>query len=208
MSSKNDPMSDIVTKIEEMRGFFKIGDEIIPFLADLFNFLKDVMPLMTEVNTSLKDGAHKLPTASDRISDVTQATEMATTEILDKLDQINNHVSELRGSVSEEKAARLDDIESTIMDIIFALQFQDITSQKLEHATRILNAIYTKFTGLFDYIEKLGINSSFGARVAKALEEVGETDEAKKEKDDFEEETADKIRHESISQDDIDQLFS
>ncbi len=201
-------MNEIVQKIEEMRGFFKVGDEVIPFLADLFNFLKDVMPLVTEVNTSLKDGAHKLPTASDRISDVTQATEMATNEILDKLDQINNMVADIRGSVKKNKAETLDNIEGIIMDIIFALQFQDITSQKLEHATRILNAIYTKFTTLFASIDKLRANSIFGAKVANALAEIEDSDDVVKNREEFNQETEDVIRHESISQDDIDQLFS
>lgn len=208
MSAKKDPMSEIVGKIEEMRGFFKVGDEVIPFLADLFSFLKDVMPLITEVNTSLKDGTHKIPTASDRISDVTQTTEMATNEILDKLDQINNTVNEIRGDVDEAKAAKIDEIETTIMDIIFALQFQDITSQKLEHATRILNAIYSKFSALFSNIEKMRSNSIFGAKVADALADVEESEDVVKNREEFDDETADKIRNESISQDDIDQLFS
>ena len=77
--SINSSMDEMLKKIDDMRGFFKIGDEVIPFLADLFNFLKDVMPLMSEVNTSIKDGTGKLPTASDRMSEVTHTTEMATT---------------------------------------------------------------------------------------------------------------------------------
>ncbi|MCK5519989.1 MAG: hypothetical protein KAI81_02660, partial [Candidatus Marinimicrobia bacterium] len=185
MNVKNNPMDDIVSKIEEMRGFFKVGDEVIPFLADLFSFLKDVMPLITEVNTSLKDGAHKLPTASDRLADVNAATEMATNEILDKLDEINNKVNEIRPGVDEENGKKIDDIEGTIMDIIFALQFQDITSQKLEHATRILDAIFIKFSGLFETIQTMKSNSSFGAKVAEALDTIDDSDEVKKKREEF-----------------------
>ena len=40
-NSKN--LDEIFDKIEEMRGFFKFGDEIIPFLGDMFKFLMDIM---------------------------------------------------------------------------------------------------------------------------------------------------------------------
>ena len=185
MTHKIDPMGEIAEKIEEMRGFFKVGEEVVPFLADLFNFLKDVMPLITEVNTSLKDGAGKLPTASDRISDVTTATEMATTEILDKLDIINNTANEVREGLSEEKGKKIDEIEGMIMDIIFALQFQDITSQKLEHAGRILSAIDIKFSSLFSSIEDMQSNSVLGAKVAGAIANIDKSDDVVKKRDDF-----------------------
>lgn len=36
--NQNNNIDGILSKIDDMRGFFKIGDEIIPFLGDLFVF--------------------------------------------------------------------------------------------------------------------------------------------------------------------------
>jgi chemotaxis regulatin CheY-phosphate phosphatase CheZ len=203
-----DNMQQLLDKIEEMRGFFKVGDEIIPFLADLFVFLKDIMPLMSDVNASLREGTHKLPTASDRIADVTQATEMATHEILDKLDSIVNKLNSLAPKLADEDKPIIEDVENETTDIIFALQFQDITSQKLEHAHRILTAIYEKFISLFDTINKLRSNSLMGSTVISSIEEDIDSDDYQEQYKEFDQKTADLIRRqEEISQDDIDKLF-
>ncbi len=203
-----DNMQQLLDKIEEMRGFFKVGDEIIPFLADLFVFLKDIMPLMSDVNASLREGTHKLPTASDRITDVTQATEMATHEILDKLDSIVNKLNTLVPKLDDADKPIIEEVENETTDIIFALQFQDITSQKLEHAHRILTAIYEKFLTLFDTINKLRANSIMGSTVISSIEEDIESDDYQEQAKEFDSKTADLIRNqEEISQDDIDKLF-
>ena len=76
-NNKNGQLDELLVRINDMRGFFKFGDEVIPFLGDLFAFLKNIMPLMSEMNSSLQDSAQKLPTASDRIEDVNKATEYA-----------------------------------------------------------------------------------------------------------------------------------
>jgi hypothetical protein len=57
--------------------------------SDLFKFIQDVMPLMSEIQGSFQDTSGKLPDATQRLNDVTHATEMATNEIMDKLESIN-----------------------------------------------------------------------------------------------------------------------
>lgn len=203
-----DNINEVISKVEEMRGFFKIGDEIIPFVGDLFIFLKDIMPLMAEVNTSMKDSTSKLPTASAKISTATKTAELATHEIMDKLESITIKLTTLSGKLNGDDKTLVNQIDEDIMDAIYALQFQDITSQQLEHANRILSAIYDKFSTLFDSLESVKVSTAIGDKVIKAIEES--VDERKKEKDheDFEEATKDTMRHTSVSQDDIDQMFS
>ena len=205
-NSKN--LDEIFDKIEEMRGFFKFGDEIIPFLGDMFKFLMDIMPLMTEVNTSLEDSTHKIPTASERIASANQTTEMATHEILDNLDSISNKITNLSEGVTDDKKAVFDQIQDEVTDIIFALQFQDITSQKLDHANRILVAIHEKFVQLFSAIDQVKTNTKVGLRIMDVLNNEIDHERIKRESNELEEKTIDTIRQEEISQDDIDKLFS
>ena len=205
--NKSNQLDEVLDRINDMRGFFKFGDEVIPFLGDLFSFLKNIMPLMSEMNNSLQDSAHKLPTASDRIEDVNKATEYATVEILDALDRISLSLEKLPEMEKVEQTDRIGTMHEEVENIVNALQFQDITSQKLDHANKILVAIYEKFTTLFASLEETKISTSIGKKVLEAIEEQSDKDARLKSQEDFEEKTKDEIHHEEISQDDIDSLF-
>jgi len=197
----------VIEKIEEMRDFLKIGDEIVPFLTELFTFMKDVMPIMKEANHSLQDGSQKLPTASDRIRDVDQTTEMATHEIMDKLGIISEKLDNLAEDLDDSKTEVIEDIKEEANSIIFSLQFQDITAQKLEHADRILNAIRKKFRKLSERIAEVKIDTEIGKKIMQEITTNEPDDKRKKEMDEINKETEDVIREGNIDQDDIDKLF-
>ncbi len=200
-------LNRVLDKIDEMRDFLKIGDEVIPFLSDLFGFMQDIMPLMKEANCSLSDGSRKLPDASDRIRDVDQTTEMATHEILDRLDTISEKLNQLDNSLGKQEKQTIAEVQDEVNNIIYALQFQDITAQKLEHADRILNAIYKKFQELADSTKKVEMRTTVGKKMMQEItESIHETDMQKR-SEDLDKETEDKIRESKISQDDIDKLF-
>lgn len=203
---KSENFDTVIDKIEEMRDFLKIGDEIVPFLTELFTFMKDVMPIMKEANSSLIDGSERIPTASDRIKDVDQTTEMATHEILDKLSTISEKLDALKEGLVEDKVTAIEDIKEDANSIIFSLQFQDITAQKLEHAARILSAIRKKFTKLSDRIAQVQVSSEIGKKI---MQDITDTSDKKtqKELEEMEDETKDVIREGQIDQDDIDALF-
>lgn len=207
MKSKEN-VDDIIGKVEEIRAFLKIGDEVIPFLGELFVFIKDIMPLMYDADISLHDGTNKLPDATDRISDVSQTTEMATNEILDKLDSISDKLTTISPLIQGDQKNLIDDIQGEIMDIIYALQFQDITSQKLDHASRILKAIYEKFSELLKSINQLKVSTSVGNKVFQAITGAIDNERREKHKKEFDEKVSDTIREKEFSQDDIDKLFS
>jgi len=204
---KNNQLDEVLSRINDMRGFFKFGDEVIPFLGDLFTFLEKIMPLMSDMNSSLQDSAKTLPTASDRIDDVNKATEFATVEIMDTLDRILVSLDALPGLEKESQNVSIETMKDEVANIVNALQFQDITSQKLSHANKILGAIYQKFNTLFASLEEAKASSTIGRQVLEAIEEQVDTDARTQEQEDFQEKTKDEIRHVEISQDDIDSLF-
>lgn len=206
--SNDNSAGEIFQKIAEMQDFLRIGDEVIPFLGDLFKFIQDVMPLMSEIQTSFTDTSGKLPDATQRLNDVTEATEMATHEIMDKLESINNGLDKVGESLEGEKKEIIETLRNDVMDITFALQFQDITSQKLEHANRILEAINKKFTGLSKNSELIKVKTKTGERIMRELHLGPDPEKVSDDAEKFHKETEDLIREDqSFSQDDIDALF-
>ncbi len=204
-------LNDVLVKIENMRETLKFSNDMLPLLGDLFIFIKDMIPLMLEANVSVRDSASHLPRATENIEQVSKTTETATHEVMDKLDVILAELSTLSGelkaeNVKESATARIDAIQNTATEIIYALQFQDITTQQLEHTTRILVAVNEKFGNLFQSFGKVKSNTTLGQDVIQAFEKeynrIKNTDI-----EEFKKKTEDTIRKSSFSQDDIDALF-
>lgn len=209
---KVNSIEDVLKKVEELRTTLKFSDEIFPLISDVFMFIREIIPLMLEANSSIKESTNQLPNATENITNVSKTTEMATNEVLDKLDYIMGKMEVLRndiknGGESEGQLAILGDIQDKSSEIIYAFQFQDITTQQLEHVHRILEAIYEKFLTLFNSFNRLKSNSDLGGDVIRAIENElkGSTD--KKNKEYFEKRTEDIIHQSEISQDDIDRFF-
>ena len=86
--NRNQDITDILAAISAMQKYSNSKEEMLPFLTDLFSFIQGVAPVLGELSSSLNESAQKLPLASDRIEDVSKATEMASNEILDSLDRM------------------------------------------------------------------------------------------------------------------------
>ncbi len=121
-------------------------------LAELPNILEqanaqilNVLARLRESRAALQTTAlEKLQTTHDKIREVTSATEDAAINIMDACDRATQMVDELdtidaEATPDREKAAG---IRGTLRDELFlmmgALQFQDITSQQLAHASSVL----------------------------------------------------------------------
>ncbi len=85
-------MKKLNNKLSDLQDLFKVGEKIIPSIQKLIDFMVEIVPLLSNINDSIAESTSKIPKASDHIYDVTSATEIATTEILDKVDEINNEV--------------------------------------------------------------------------------------------------------------------
>jgi chemotaxis regulatin CheY-phosphate phosphatase CheZ len=205
-------IDDVLHKIEEMHTSIRLSDELFPIISDLFLFVKEIIPLMLEVNSFMKDSSKKIPTASENLNSVSKATEMATNEVMDTLENISSKLESLSERVkneggSAETLALIDEISTESNEIVFAFQFQDITTQQLEHVNRILKAIYEKFIVLFKSSLRLKDKSILGKDVIKAIESELE-EKTSTTSDEFHKKTEDKIRKNGISQDAIDKFFN
>ena len=87
----------------------------------------------------------KVKLTQDKLREVTSATEDAATNIMDACDRANSLVDELDGIDAAEAPdrTRSSAIRGSLRDELFlmmgALQFQDITSQQLAHASAVLD---------------------------------------------------------------------
>ncbi len=120
MNTKN--LGGILDKINELRALFIFGQRVIPFLEELFYFVNDIVPVLEDINDSIYESANKMPRASSQLDKVTQATETATTEILDNLDGV---LSKLNAMGSHFKTATddlsaLDSLEEESFELIKA----------------------------------------------------------------------------------------
>ncbi len=79
-------MVKVFEKLNELKSIFDYGKKIIPTLHELVEFIGEIIPLLETVNNSIAESTYQMPQASNHINDVTNATELAATEILDSVD--------------------------------------------------------------------------------------------------------------------------
>jgi len=208
-------LDDVLQSIEDLRDSIKFSNDLFPIMKDLFIFLKDMIPLLLEANVSIKESTKRLPDATDNINNVSKMTETSTNQVLDSIETITGKLGELRVMMenSNDKNTQLDmldEVSNLANEMVFAFQFQDITTQKLEHTSRILKTVHDKFAVLFKSFDKMRANSEIGSDVARAIELEFNRESAKgnHSKDYFEENSKDIMHHNTeISQDDIDSFF-
>jgi chemotaxis regulatin CheY-phosphate phosphatase CheZ len=98
-SAKN--LNDIVKKLKEVDNVFKFGEKMIPVIEGFVSFISDFIPFVEQVSGSIQDSRSKIPEASNQLDKVTNATELAMTEVLDKIDEINEQLISVTESMDE-----------------------------------------------------------------------------------------------------------
>lgn len=78
----------LIDRLAELRTAFEAGQRAVTFAEELTSLVRDVLPLIAEIDGSLRESAGQMPAAALQIQNVTEATEVATTEILDLVDAV------------------------------------------------------------------------------------------------------------------------
>jgi chemotaxis regulatin CheY-phosphate phosphatase CheZ len=105
--------AELFSKLDELKSIFQYGGKLIPVIQSIIDFMKDTVPLLEEINDSIIENTAKIPRASDQISNVTSATELATTEILDLVDSISNDIENTEEAI--EKIIEKENRKSVII---------------------------------------------------------------------------------------------
>ena len=147
----------VVKTLKDIKSLFEFGDEIAPFLEELFAFLTDLMPILAKANHLLGDTTASMPAASENIASADTITESATHTIMDHVDEITVGLDDLISSQKKGKIkTELKELAGKVDDIQTALQFQDITSQHLSQATQIVAAIQVRMEKMFESLQSIG----------------------------------------------------
>jgi uncharacterized protein YukE len=152
----------LLKKAEELKALFVLGQRVIPFLEEIFMFVNEIQPLLDDINQSIEENIKKMPNVSKQLSKVTEATEMATTEIMDivdgvvyKTDIILKNVKEMSGGTDVSKNTPLS-ILKLIYDAIQNNEDFSTLEPKLKDAIEQIKKQSSKdHNKLVDETEKL-----------------------------------------------------
>jgi chemotaxis regulatin CheY-phosphate phosphatase CheZ len=156
----NNSFENIFKKLGDLKDFFVYGQKLIPILHKIQDFMHDTVPLLENVNQSIQDSTSKIPKAAMQINSITNANEVATTEILDIVDAMSLDISNMQTKLESLKSKlgededlnsllfTIDKINAGVLNITISLQVQDITSQQLSSVNHLIQSIQEKLAAL------------------------------------------------------------
>ncbi len=140
----NKDVSVLLKKADELRALFVLGQRVIPFLEEIFLFVSEIQPLLDDINLSIQENLSKMPSASKQLSKVTEATELATTEIMDivdglvyKSDIITSNTNKLNEIVGKKMGNHLKLLEIIYKGIDSGSNMKEI----MPHLAKTINSL-------------------------------------------------------------------
>jgi chemotaxis regulatin CheY-phosphate phosphatase CheZ len=107
-------MSSLFDKLNDLKIIFKFTERVVPIIQNLTEFMKEVVPLLENINSSIAETTSKIPQASNQINNVTNATELATTEILDLVDEITSNLENSEKTINNFLTNTIDQNQKLI----------------------------------------------------------------------------------------------
>ena len=153
-------MENLGSRLDELKSLFSVGEKIIPGIQKLIDFIQEMAPLLVHINQSIEESNSQIPKATDHISDVTNATELATTEILDLIDTISTNSFELAKILNktlqkeEEGKELLKELAELVSDnekaqeLIVKIETKISVSEQKNHISGILDKIQVDATNI------------------------------------------------------------
>ena len=147
----------------------KLLDKINSNISELTINLSEMFESLQIISRPIKESTENMPLATDHLSKITKQTELATNQILDKLDAMtarDNEALEIivgeieklgdskTGDTIKKTLVKLENAFSSDLndsyEIMESLQFQDITSQRIGFITTLLDGVEHKLNTLLN----------------------------------------------------------
>ncbi len=140
-------------------------------IADLAASINDIVTKFKGLHNPLEESRERVPQATEQLDKISQETEAATHQMLDRVEGITQREEEvmqglrdlkeqIAGGNLDNAPALIDTLleksETTCNDaftIMEALQFQDITSQQVNHAASLLEDIETRLHRILSVLD-------------------------------------------------------
>ena len=131
-------------------------DDTVETTESVIMALHKVITLLDRIKNAIEESSNKIPKVSVQLNKVTQATELATVEILDVLDVMGTKILTIETSltefdqagISESRMLMLSGMKQTLSElkehtsnISIALQIQDISTQKINAANHLIESV-------------------------------------------------------------------
>jgi len=138
MYKEKTDLESLSCKLDELKNLFSVGERIIPGIQKLVDFINEMRPVLSHINESIEESSAKIPKATDHIVDITSATELATTEILNLIDEISSNTAELN-TILNNVVAQEDENRALLLELAGLLsdnpKGQEIIKNLLENFT-------------------------------------------------------------------------
>lgn len=127
------------------------------FLAESYGELAEILEGLRETRGLFRKAEmHRLQHTHITLQEVTSQTEMATTGMLDGLERCLGLVDALEAAGSDDGDDPRSQLRDELHQVIQHLQFQDITAQRIGHATGVLSDVETRLVRLMGTLEQYG----------------------------------------------------
>ena len=146
-------MTDLFERLNELKVVFRYSEKLIPIIQNLMDFMKETVPLLEDINSSLVESTSKIPKASDQINNISSATELATTEILDIVDAISMDMEKIEKSVKEIQSKEEQKL-AVWAKIKVALKPDAVTSELIQQYEE-LDTFLPLIPGMTDTFQKV-----------------------------------------------------
>ena len=154
-------------------GKLEISGTIRGELKDLSETVSKMMEAFRQIRKPIVESFEKVPTTTQQLEKVTEQTEQATNKVLDMVEAINDRESDIGKwinqikeyipnevlSANKELESLLDNVEKNstnnlndLFSIMDAMQFQDITTQQMDHAITLLDGVEDRLLSLLNTI--------------------------------------------------------
>jgi len=159
-------MSDLFERLNDLKSVFRYGQKLIPVIQSIIDFMKETVPLLEDINTSIADSTNKIPKAKNQIDNISSATELATTEILDIADSISNDLDKITIELksAHEREVKKKELWQEIKSI---LKSKSDKQNLIEEFEKLDNnfAVLTRFQEVFNKIKNDVYNITLSLQV-------------------------------------------
>jgi chemotaxis regulatin CheY-phosphate phosphatase CheZ len=143
-------------------------DDDVATTESVISALQKVITLLDRIKNAIEESSSKIPNASVQLNTATQATEVATVEILDVLDQMGTKIHMVENGlkefdhdgISERQLLMLTGIRQTLSElkentsnITVTLQVQDIMAQKIGAANHLIESVRKELLTELNFFE-------------------------------------------------------
>lgn len=125
--------------VDQPRGLAALPQVLLRAYAEIMGVLESLKESRGMLEKAALD---KIQHTNQKLREVTSATEVAATDIMDSVDRALGMVDELDAEAADADGGRGPEIRQSLRDELFgmmgSLQFQDITTQQINYACSVL----------------------------------------------------------------------